>query len=512
MTVGATIEKATIEKAPLVGASDDLSRVDLNSDRPGMLIAAAVLMLALLGFLDYLTGPDIGLSPFYLIPIGLAAWFGGTRIGVAMSFVGAIVWFAAVDVNSDRQPQITVIIWNDLVRLSFFLVVSYLLCYVRTLTDSLRLRVTERSEALATELVSHEQTRHVLEETEQQFQVLVEGVRDCGMFMLDPEGRIISWNRGGELLTGFHSADVLQQPFSWLWPPNDPRSDRLEEILRQTVRDGSIRREGWYRRRRDKPFWAVTILTALKHQDGTVNGHSAVIQDITEHKRLEDELLAREEGDRQHIGRELHDVLGQELTGLALLSKELEDRLAARDLPEAQLAAKVYRSASQSVEQARRLSQGLCFMGDRAEGLATALQELALNAEDVFGVRCEFESTGDFDLTNPNVQLHLYRIAQEAITNAVKHGNASRIKLDLMTDKQQCVLTIDNNGQGLSEDSSKRIGIGTSIMQYRARALGGYLSLQSRPAGGVTVVCTIPALKPQEEFSNELGEDENSNC
>ena len=463
---------------------------------------ACVAGIACIGVLDYLTGPEVGLSAFYLLPIGVAAWLGGRRAGLAASVCAAAVWLAA-DLAPNHYSHPAIAYWNASARLIMFSVVSLLVSHVRGLTDSLKEKVAEETAALAAEVGKHRLTRDALRDTEQQFRILVESVQDFAVFMLDAEGNISSWNKGAQALTGYRAEQVLNRHFSCLWLPEDVRRGGAYEALAIARREGAVEGEGWRRRSDGSRFWAATMITALRDETGRLQGFSKSMSDITLRRRLENGLLSKEESESRRIGQDLHDVLGQDLTALALLSKELEESLSTGHLPEAQIAERMTRCANQAVERARSLARGLCPLKMEAGGLATSLAELALATEDVFGVRCRFECRGLPPDQSATVNLHLYRIAQEAITNAVKHGKARQILVILSSEGQRCTLRIEDDGAESPEEGRGEPGMGISMMRYRARAMGGYLAIERLSPVGTAVVCSLPAVYWEQDKGRE---------
>lgn len=444
-----------------------------------------------IGGLDYVTGPEIGLSPLYLAPVSLAAWRRGKGMGLAMAVAAAIVWLVA-DLAADHYSHTAIAYWNAFVRFTMFGVVAVLFAHVRALTESLKQKVAQQSARLSAEITWHHLTRDVLRNTESQFRILVEGVRDLAIFLLDSDGCIDSWNHGAEVLTGYSAREMLGSPFSRLWRAGEVQHAMDYDLFDRALDTGTAEGQGWCVRRDGSRFWALTVLTALRDDQGTVHGFSQMIHNITERKHLENELLAKEEAERQRIGRDLHDVLGQDLTALALLGKELEQRLADCQSPASTIAGRLTHSANQAIKHVRALARGLSVHSIEARGLSEALADLALSASDVFSVRCVFANRGRLPSLDATLDLHLYRIAQEAITNAVKHGEARSIFVSLATEGDYCTLRIEDDGAGLPQDSATCQGSGMAIMKYRARAMGGTLSLERLSPRGTAVACCVP--------------------
>ena len=137
----------------------------------------------------------------------------------------------------------------------------------------------------------------------------------------------------------------------------------------------------------------------------------------------------------------------------------------------------------------------------------TALEEFALNVQDVFGVECVFRCGAPVLMNDDVSALHLYRIAQEAVTNAVKHGRARHIAIRLTSTDQQHTMTVIDDGQGLSEGAAGYPGMGLQIMHYRARSIGGVLEVGPAPGGGVRVVCSVPAAAVGRRLERDSPED-----
>jgi signal transduction histidine kinase len=210
-----------------------------------------------------------------------------------------------------------------------------------------------------------------------------------------------------------------------------------------------------------------------------------------EARQLEQKILDISDAERRRIGQDLHDGLGQHLTGVAFLSKALQQRLAAKSLPEAADATKIAALVNESIGQSRALAKGLAPVGLEDSGLAGALSQLATSTSTVFGIECDSQCDETIDLIDLAVATHLYRIAQEAVNNAVRHGKAKQIAIELESTEHRLRLSIQDNGSGIA-NGSDRGGMGLQIMHFRARMIGGSLGVQRGNAGGTIVTCTAP--------------------
>ncbi len=210
-------------------------------------------------------------------------------------------------------------------------------------------------------------------------------------------------------------------------------------------------------------------------------------------KRLEKEILEISEREQTRIGRELHDSLGQQLTGIAIMGKVLQQRLAAQSPGEAARAGELARLISQAIEETRQLSRGLHPVAMDENGLMTALQSLATTAQSMSGVACSFRCEKPVLVNDVSTAVHLYRIAQEAVSNAIRHGKAKRISISLVAKRNRATLSIVNDGRRFPKRLPRKRGMGLQVMGYRAEVIGGILNIQQEPTGGTRVTCDFDA-------------------
>ncbi|MHC4544779.1 MAG: MEDS domain-containing protein [Planctomycetota bacterium] len=217
-----------------------------------------------------------------------------------------------------------------------------------------------------------------------------------------------------------------------------------------------------------------------------------LLQEIEIRKHLEKEILNISEQERRKIGQELHDSLGQQLTGVAFMTKVLEQKLAKKSLNEAANVAEIAKLVNQATEQARGLAKGLHPVDLDTGTLMSSLQELATSTETLFGIHCTFKCDKRVRVDNPEVAVHLYRITQEAITNAIKHGKAKNILIDLGCDRDKSVLTVRNDGLDFPKEfEARHTGMGLQIMDHRVDIIDGSLDIRKRPKGGTIMTCTF---------------------
>lgn len=216
---------------------------------------------------------------------------------------------------------------------------------------------------------------------------------------------------------------------------------------------------------------------------------ATTITSVIERRNLEQELAAISEREQRRIGNDLHDGICQELAGLQFLAGHV-----ARRMPEnfeaKRVVEKLVQGLCSCMEHTRTLSHGLSLGHIEPEGLSFALESLATNTGALYDISCHFKCEESVHVENSVIAMHLYRIAQEAIHNAIRHGNASRITIRLVRSGHHATLTVTDNGSGMSAKSKQNQGIGLPVMNYRAAVIGGQLSIESAGRRGIKVECT----------------------
>ena len=218
----------------------------------------------------------------------------------------------------------------------------------------------------------------------------------------------------------------------------------------------------------------------------------ASARDVTRRKQLELQILAASEHEQQRISRDLHDSLGPHLAAIRYAATFLADELRQRDHPAAAKADQIGAMAGDAVTIARDLARGIFPVQLDGLGLALALEELAATTSRQTDMTVSFAETGDTRPTDPADDLHLFRIAQEALSNAAKHSAARKVSLVLHHGESTLRLTLADDGQGLPPSPHDARGMGLDSMRYRARALGGEFTIDSLPREGTIVACEIP--------------------
>jgi len=232
--------------------------------------------------------------------------------------------------------------------------------------------------------------------------------------------------------------------------------------------------------------------TLLRDLDLRVRERTAALQrEVAERERLDREVAEIADRERRRLGRTLHDSLGQHLTGTALAAQVLREKLAARSSTEVADADKVIRHIEEGIDLTRNLAHGFFSPELAADGLAVALQGLAANISERFGVNCDFSGDETVQMPDSTTATQLYHIAQEAVMNAVKHANAHKIEIELARRNRELTLTVIDDGAGLPEKLPQPPGLGLRLMAHAAALIGGKFSVERNKSRGTVVTCKV---------------------
>ncbi|HUQ58769.1 PAS domain-containing sensor histidine kinase [Lentzea sp.] len=331
------------------------------------------------------------------------------------------------------------------------------------------------------------------------FRLLVLGVRDYGIFMLDPGGHVVSWNPGAERIKGYTAEEIIGRHFSTFYPPEDVRSGKPEWELRVARAEGALEDEGWRVRKDGTRFWANVIITALYDDDtGELRGFGKVTRDMTERRRAEQKLTDRrrllahlveaQEQERQRIAWDVHDDTIQ-----AMVAVGMRLQLLARKIPEAHRESidQLDDAVSSAITRLRNLvfrvrppaidRQGLC------ESLRTYLADTGMAGE----VRDRFEREPSDDAA-----VTIFRVCQEALTNVRKHAYASGVDVDMSTVDRGFLVKVTDDGVGLPALDRDSGHFGLIEMRERAEAAGGWCTVSARADRGTEVEFWLPDVRP----------------
>jgi PAS domain S-box-containing protein len=369
-------------------------------------------------------------------------------------------------------------------------------------------------------------------DAEQQYKTLVETTSDA-IISLDREGKVLLWNSAAEKMFGYERGEAVGSYLAELIAPNQHGGDRendLEKALQEPPTGG--RTETAVRRKDGEIFPAELSFS----KRGTAGGPTAtlILRDITKRRqaaealrrardeleervqertrdllravetleeevrtrrRLEAEVLRISEFEKKRIGQDIHDSIGQMLCGISCLSRALSQKLAGKNMDEAKDAAGIESVALDSLEQMRLIARGLSPLAEKPDSLMMALKELASYTEAVLRTGCTVECDEAVPIEDAVIATQVYRIAQEAVTNAVRHGKARNITLGLTFSHNRVVLTVKDDGVGIPEEASESLGMGFRTMRHRAEAIRASLDIRRSPEGGTIVRCCVRAEK-----------------
>ena len=313
--------------------------------------------------------------------------------------------------------------------------------------------------------------------------------------VLDGAGKILRFNPACELTTGYSMEEVQGKCIWDLFLPAEEK-DRfraLFEVLRTDLLPHDYQ-TSWLTRHGDQRLiaWSSTLLPS--------NGEAAqyIIAtgiDITERKHLEKAILDISAREQRRIGQDLHDGLGQHLTGIAFMAKVHEAKLAEQKRPDTEDAAKIVKLVNEAIHKTRELARGLLPVVSDSHGLMSALQLWAAEIEDLFGVSCRFQCETPVLIHDDTMATHLYHIAQEAVNNAIKHGEPGKVLIQLTAEQGRGTLRIEDDGKGVADNPANTQGMGLHIMNYRAGMIGGVLEVRPGTTGGIVVTCAFPVEK-----------------
>jgi signal transduction histidine kinase len=244
----------------------------------------------------------------------------------------------------------------------------------------------------------------------------------------------------------------------------------------------------------------VEINATVEKTGGTLR-IVGLCRDITERRELEQAIVEASSREQRRIGQDLHDGLCQELTGIGFLWEGIAHRAAVRALPKAAGVAGISQLITKTIGEARDLAHVLYPVELESDDLGVALKNLGLSMERLFAISCVVRCQQPVPLADKSVATHLYRIAQEAISNAIHQGKAARVWIHLVRKKNNLTLRIRDNGSGFSKRRGFKEGIGMRSMKYRAQVIGGSLAIESKRGAGTTVACVCT--QPRSRFAGE---------
>ena len=372
-----------------------------------------------------------------------------------------------------------------------------------------------------------------LRESEERFRLFVEAVQDYAIFMLDTEGYVRTWNVGAERIKGYRASEIIGKHFSCFYPEEDLRSGKPQSELEIAAREGRLEDEGWRVRKDGSQFWSNVIITALRDKAGKLYGYGKVTRDVTEkmkaaeilrntnaqllkemidkteaQRKLRDSemslrqlslhLLRTQDEERRRIGRDLHDSLGQVLS---VLKMKLDSLKSVRGDSKGELE-QCGDLAEECIREVRTISYLLYPPMLEELGLKSAISWYLEGFMKRSGIKTTFEIAPDFGRVPRDVEVAIFRVLQESLTNVHRHSGSPTADVRLQIKDCAVVLEISDQGRGMplanlkdsDEDWLGTVGVGLRGMNERLRQLGGRLQLFSTPQG-TTVTGVVPIEK-----------------
>ncbi len=387
-----------------------------------------------------------------------------------------------------------------------------------------------RIAGVAQDVTDEKERSELLRESEEKLRLLIEGAPEYAMFLMDTSNHIIYWSKGAELVFGWTAPEALGQTGELIFTPEDRANEVEEKEIATARRNGSAPDRRWHMRKDGSRIWVDGIMHRLDDEKGELRGYAKIARDATEQRRaeeelqqahdeleqrvqertselteanailqgeiemrarLEQEILLISEREKRRIGHDLHDSLCQELAATAFILETQAQKVAKKNSAQAKIFSEAARTVNANVGLARDLARGLHPIELSTAGLPNALRELAYRTEHSGQVSCRLVCPRPVRIRDDAVALNFYRIAQEAVTNALKHAGAGEIILSLKRKRSILYLEISDNGRGFAEKRSDK-GMGVNIMHYRADVIGAKLTIDSRKGIGTTVTCVLP--------------------
>ncbi|MBI5142097.1 MAG: response regulator [Nitrospirae bacterium] len=489
-----------------IAATDGLEAIHAASVAKPDLVISDVLMPCMDGF-QFLMAlkQDAALSsiPFIFYSAVYRGWQ-DVRLAVSLGADGYIIkpkeplelWEEVEQVmaKAKEKPRVSGPVAEDVERLRE---------YSRVVAAKLEEKVSELERALA----ERGSSEAALRESEEKYRNIFEDSFD-GLFITSPAGKILDMNKRCVAMFGYDTKEEMLrldlERDVYAYPPDRAR------ILAVVDAHGDAEYEVIVRKKSGEEMIAQCALTAVKNENGLITSYRGIIRDITERRSLEAELLNMEDGWRRRVGHELHDGLGQLLSGLSFMSVSLEDRLAEQSTTQPAtlaIAHEMTELLDKAKAEMKAIVTGFAPEVSSGTGLVSLLGVLSSRCRSLFGAECFLTAQSDLPDMPPVTVSHLCRIAQEAVTNAVRHGKAGNIHISAGMSDGNFDLCVDDDGSGFGGNIDTAPGMGLKIMRYRARMIGAELSICDSRFGGARILCRLPAgrIRPVASLAEEPG-------
>jgi len=359
------------------------------------------------------------------------------------------------------------------------------------------------------------------------FRLLIESIREYAIFVLDPDGNVLTWNPGAQAMKGYTKDEIVGQHFSKFYSAEAVQSGWPNRELALAQKEGRFADEGWRVRKDGSTFWASVIIVPLRSADGTLSGFAKVTQDLTERRqgeervrtlnselrervaqldesrrvielrtmelqRLSARLLHIQDEERRRIARELHDDLGQQLSVMKMLLPKSAD----------------YEDTSEMIDKASSSVRNLSYLLHPPlldeTGLRSALDWYTEGLAKRSGIEISLTiSPQNFPRLSRDIETTIFRVVQEALTNVYRHASTESVRLELKNNSESVVVRIRDYGKGVPHDLTaqsldSKMGVGISGMRERVRQFGGELTIK-RAEPGTIVEARIPLFRSESD-------------
>lgn len=310
----------------------------------------------------------------------------------------------------------------------------------------------------------------------------------------DALGMIESYNKAAERIFGYSGEEVTGRPIRLLIP--ETGANGLSKLLSQhlyqdsSVYDGeSIEATGL--RKSGQAFPLHVAVSAYELNQSTY--YTGVVRDITDQRQLEQEVMRISEHERHRIGQDLHDGLGQLLSGIGFLSSSIKKRMQREKHPLTDEMHEITILLQEADEYARGLARGLVKIDLEKGGFHAAIEKLVIQSEKLFRINCSLIAAREIEIRDRTRAEHVYRIVQEAINNAVKHGFSSEVWVEMTHNAPDLSISVRDNGCGFAPNWQQNRGLGVRIMEYRARLINAHFEYRNTSKGGAEIRLLIPS-------------------
>ncbi|MEX1017256.1 MAG: CheR family methyltransferase [Phycisphaeraceae bacterium] len=341
------------------------------------------------------------------------------------------------------------------------------------------------------DITERKRAEEALGESEQRFRAVFE-CAGLGIGLISPDGRLAATNPALEQMLDYTGAELHNRPIEELIHPDDRASDlnRCQQVLAGEEEQYDLQQR--LLRRDQQPVWVHLHASLIRDRDGVPLYAIAIVQDVTERKNTDKALADLALREQQRIGQDLHDKLGQELTGLSYMAQSLHGQLKDSNRPEAEHLDTLAQGLRRALNHVRTVSRGLFPIELDARDLEEIMEELVSTTEAQYGVTCRLHVQARLPAIGHDTANHLFRIVQEAVRNAVKHANPEGIDVILRQDAQgRFEVCVEDDGSGISDHHGPAEGIGLRIMRHRASVIGADMLFESRSEGGTRIRCTF---------------------